>query len=399
MSSQLQQAAGAARATHGRLAGWSALLGATLLYAIPRPLTGPLAAGDSLRQLWELPARQVMPALATGAPYLGVALVAGLFGLLVLRQIKRRGMERSALQDATGAALRKLAWKDFERLLRHGFRRRGYRIVRGEGSSPVDLEVTKDGERYLVEAKHWQDWQVGVEAVQAILELIPGYAVDGAFVVSCGEFTHAAERFAQGTKIELIDLHRLRAMVSGRPEYHLAPRRSRGPLVVRLALAAMAAAGVGALAMTTPVRWPTIASAPAPATESAPAQVFGTIAKAEAREETPEAFRSGTPLLPAEIRMDFPRPGQVRAARPSRRVAAPESDAERERRAEALNAEFEAEYQPPADCDNWRSMEHMVACGNHRIRAWKAFQAAHWSLKRIDTVRAGHRSGWMTGEE
>jgi HJR/Mrr/RecB family endonuclease len=376
MSSQLQQAAGAARATHGRLAGWSALLGATLLYAIPRPLTGPTAAVDSLRQLfWGLQAHQVMPALAMSAPYLELALVAGLSSLLVLGQLKRRRMERSALQDATGAALRKLAWKDFERLLRHGFRRHGYRTVRGEGSSPVDLEVTKDGERYLVEAKHWQDWQVGVEAVQAILELIPGCAVDGAFVVSCGEFTHAAERFAQGTKIELIDLHRLRAMVSGSPEYQLAPRRSRGPLVVRLALAAMAAA---ALAMTMPGRWLTIASAPAPATASTPAQVVGTIAKVEAREETPEAFGSGTPLLPAEIRMDFPRLGEVRAARPSRRVAAPESDAERERRAEALNAEFEAEYQPPADCDNWRSMEHMVACGNHRIRAWKAFQAAHW---------------------
>ncbi|MEJ2327050.1 MAG: hypothetical protein P8Y25_09650 [Chromatiaceae bacterium] len=91
-----------------------------------------------------------------------------------------------------------------------------------------------------------------------------------------------------------------------------------------------------------------------------------TTATSEQPKHQNRAYRSDTPILPAEIRMDFPG----------------------EKIAEDLEAEFEASYHPPAYCDNWQSREQMVACGNDRIRAWKEYRAKHWALRRLDTARA-----------
>jgi restriction system protein len=387
-----------------RLTGWAAVLFAAALYAVPSP-TAEQTQRTSLdfKGIWEALSLHAWPALMEAAPYLPAALALIAVLALFLRHLKRRRLRLAVLRDATGAALRELPRKDFKRLVSRGFRRQGYRMVHRRSDAPedkVDLELTKDGERFLVQYRHWQEWQVGVEAVQELHELIPETAADGAFIVISGEFTHAAERFAQGKKVQLVDVHRLREMLCrhGKPEFRLGPRQRTQHPGKRLPIAGLAAAAIGSLAIGGALWWfgpssslgprPPLVVQPVPAAPTLTVHAF----PAGAQPERAEAYRARTPVLPAEIRMDFPKPGEVRSAKRHPRVVERDKDARRERRAEALEADFELEYQPPADCDNWRSMEHMVACGNHRIRAWKEYQAKHWALGRIDTARAEVRT-------
>jgi restriction system protein len=370
--------------------GWVALLFASLLYVLPRPV-GDQAMGTalSIQDIGDALTAKVLPAFMAAAPYIPAALALIGLALLVARRLRRHALHLAVLQDATGTALREMPLKDFERLVRRGFRRQGYRVLKHKGGSPggeLDLDLTRDGDRYVVQCGHWREWQVGVDAVQELPDLVNERAADGAFMVTSGEFTHAAERFAQGTRIELVDIHRLREMVcgEGKPKYRLGPKAPKQPRARKWPLPAVAAAGVGALAIGGALWWSGLSSPllsrPRVSVEVAPAG-------GEAVQEG-DAYRSRTPLLPAELKMDFPNPGEVRSARVSPRVVEPTTDAEREQRAEALKADFEFEYKPPADCDNWQSMEHMVACGNHRIRAWKEYQAKHGVLGRIDTAHA-----------
>jgi restriction system protein len=51
-----------------------------------------------------------------------------------------------------------LSWKEFELLVGEAFRQRGYAVVEtGDGADGgIDLVLTKNGDRCLVQCKHWK---------------------------------------------------------------------------------------------------------------------------------------------------------------------------------------------------------------------------------------------------
>src|ERR1700721_3225200 len=69
----------------------------------------------------------------------------------------------------------------------------------------VNLGLTKNGQRFLVQCKHWRKRQVGVTVVRELNGVMSAQRADGGFVVTGGEFTREAREFARTTKIELID--------------------------------------------------------------------------------------------------------------------------------------------------------------------------------------------------
>lgn len=385
MAHPVESDTGERRTLGSHLPAWAALLFGLLVWANPRLLAERAeTTAPSLADFPGLLAQQVLPAIKNGWFFAAVALV-GLM-LLLLFQIRRRRRLAAALSDPVGTPLRQMSRTEFKRVVARAFRRRGYGILQGRPAASgqaVDLEVTKDGKRYLVQCGYWREWQVGVEAVQDLGGLITENAADGVFVVISGEFTRAAERFAAGRRIKLVDLHRLRGMAGGpeRPASGLSPAPTKQLPAGRPALAGLAAAALAVIAMGGALWW-------APGgrlfTKNAPVANVQTISPSQRH----PGYRADTPILPTEIRMDFPAPGELQSSKPMPRPSQTGRAAAREKIAQDLEADFEASYHPPAYCDNWQSREQMVACGNDRIRAWKAYQAEHWALRRLDTARA-----------
>jgi restriction system protein len=101
-----------------------------------------------------------------------------------------------------------MSWSDFERLIGEGFRRRGYAVTGFGGPGPaggVDLGLMKNGERFLVQCKHWRKRQVGVTVVRELKGVIAAHGAHGGFLVTGGEFTKEAREFADSCKVRLID--------------------------------------------------------------------------------------------------------------------------------------------------------------------------------------------------
>jgi restriction system protein len=69
-------------------------------------------------------------------------------------------------------SIRATSWSDFELMVGEAFRRAGYAVEERGGRSPdggVDLVLRGDGERVVVQCKHWKDRLVGVSVVRELL--------------------------------------------------------------------------------------------------------------------------------------------------------------------------------------------------------------------------------------
>lgn len=112
--------------------------------------------------------------------------------------------------------LKSMSWREFERLIGAAFRQRGFTVTGFGGNGPdggVDLGLAKDGERFLVQCKHWRKQQVGVTAVHELKEAIAALGAHGGFVLTGGHFTREARDFAETCRIELIGGPSLEALV------------------------------------------------------------------------------------------------------------------------------------------------------------------------------------------
>lgn len=118
--------------------------------------------------------------------------------------------KRKQLLDAqTGIeSLGAMTWQQFEVLVGEAFRRRGYSVEEnglGGADGGIDLILTKDGRRKMVQCKQWRSQQVGVAIVREMWGLANHHRVDGIKIVSLGEYTDDAAAFAKGKPIELIN--------------------------------------------------------------------------------------------------------------------------------------------------------------------------------------------------
>jgi len=105
-------------------------------------------------------------------------------------------------------AIASMSWRDFERLVGETFRRQGFTVTGFGGNAPdggVDLGLSKNGRRFLVQCKHWRKRQVGVTVVRELNGVIAAQRAHGGFVVTGGQFTREAREFADSCAIKLID--------------------------------------------------------------------------------------------------------------------------------------------------------------------------------------------------
>ncbi|SKA11795.1 restriction endonuclease [Novilysobacter spongiicola] len=138
-----------------------------------------------------------------------------------------RAKQRRRLHDTRSDldSLADISWREFEMLVGESFRRQGYEVAEtglGGKDGGIDLIVSKSGRRELVQCKQWKRRQVGAATVREMWGLVDHHGAAAVHIVSLGDFTPDAARFAEGKLIHLVTgrdlLERIRAaQAGGRP--------------------------------------------------------------------------------------------------------------------------------------------------------------------------------------
>ncbi len=164
-----------------------------------------------------LPVAQIMfRTLATFGQY--VIPVLCLFGAAASawRRHQRAQLFDNVTANPATDALEGISWQEFEHLVGEAFRLQGYRVTELGGASAdggVDLILSKDGEKLLVQCKQWRAFKVGVPVVRELYGVMAAQGASGGIVVTSGRFTDEAKDFAQGRNVRLIDGPKLKALL------------------------------------------------------------------------------------------------------------------------------------------------------------------------------------------
>lgn len=124
---------------------------------------------------------------------------------------------KQLLERQTGLdSLARMHWREFEMLVGEAFRRRGYLVEEtglGGKDGGIDLIVSKNGRREIVQCKQWRNRIVRASTVREMWGLADHHRADAAHIVCIGDFTADASEFARGKPIELITGKRLLELV------------------------------------------------------------------------------------------------------------------------------------------------------------------------------------------
>lgn len=167
--------------------------------------------------------RQLFKTFASILQYVFPAVLClGAAGSFFSRRKRRKLFDQIHYEEAT---LTQLSWKEFELLVGEAFRQRGYAVVEtGDGADGgIDLVMTKNGERVLVQCKHWKSTKVTVMVIRELLGVMTSQRAKAGFVVTSGSFTREAESFARRNGITLIgrdELHRMIQSVRSNIQTH-----------------------------------------------------------------------------------------------------------------------------------------------------------------------------------
>jgi len=182
-----------------------------LLHAVAgKQLAAPAQAG----QLTSFASVAMVQALAR----IGQYLLPSFFLLGAAVSAYRRGKSAQLHSEAAHRAdvVATMSWREFEVLVGEYFRRQGYVVIDNGGGGPdggVDVWLQKGSDRYLVQCKQWRARRVGVQTVRELYGVISAKRVAGGFVVTSGDFTEDACRFADGREVQLINGRELQTTI------------------------------------------------------------------------------------------------------------------------------------------------------------------------------------------
>lgn len=135
--------------------------------------------------------------------------LAGLFGggMLLLCGIHFSQRGRNLVAEARDVeSLRALSWRRFEELVRAAYRADGWiaQETEGDADGGADIILRRRRQRWLVQCKQWRERSVGVDKVRELLGVVTANKSTGGILVTCGDFSQDAERFAEKNGIRLV---------------------------------------------------------------------------------------------------------------------------------------------------------------------------------------------------
>ncbi len=150
------------------------------------------------------------------ANIVGTAFAGTLIAIWLAIQVQAR--DRRHLVEWT-SDMRLLDSTEFEWLVGEIYRRRGWKVEEtGRTDGPdggVDLSITRDGKRSIVQCKRWTSWPVGVEHVRTFAGALlrEGLAGDSGVFVTLSSFTEQARAEGERIGLTLLDNRDMYAMV------------------------------------------------------------------------------------------------------------------------------------------------------------------------------------------
>jgi restriction system protein len=196
---------------------WAGVLLAVLFYVVLNHFaTRPVSAVANPGQMSEVVGQTMIRTLATigkyALPFLCLVGAAG----SAWRRHERTQLVQAASSSSSASAVDGMSWQQFERLVGEAFRLQGYQVAEtggGGADGGVDLVLTRDGERHLVQCKQWRAFKVGVDVVRELYGVMAAKGAASGFVVTSGRFTNEAVAFAQGRNVRLLDGPKLHALI------------------------------------------------------------------------------------------------------------------------------------------------------------------------------------------
>lgn len=137
-------------------------------------------------------------------------------GFSAYRRHERKELHLGVARSPSRSALESMSWSQFEKLVGEVFRRKGFAVEERGGNGPdggIDLVLRAGQDKYFVQCKQWKAERVGVATVRELYGVMAAEHAVGGFVVTSGQFTDDAKRFAEGRSIELVGTETLLALI------------------------------------------------------------------------------------------------------------------------------------------------------------------------------------------
>jgi restriction system protein len=130
-----------------------------------------------------------------------------------------RSKKRIKLLDKQSGieSIRDMSWQDFELLVGEAFRRKGFEVRENGGGGAdggIDLVLTKNGKKSIVQCKRWKTFSIGVPLIRELYGVMTSERANDCIFVSSGNYTAEARLFAEDKPIWLIDGSELLEMVA-----------------------------------------------------------------------------------------------------------------------------------------------------------------------------------------
>jgi restriction system protein len=206
---------------------WAGIVLAVVLYLVLHHFAQrPVAVVPQPGQLAEVVGQSMLRTLATIGQYLLPLLCLVGSAASAWRRRERQLLVEHAAARPAASVIDGMTWQQFEQLVGEAFRLQGYRVAENGGGGAdggVDLVLTRDGERHLVQCKQWRAFKVGVDVVRELYGVMAAKGAAGGFVVTSGRFTDEARSFAQGRNVQLIDGPQLHRMIQHAQQSPQAP--------------------------------------------------------------------------------------------------------------------------------------------------------------------------------
>jgi restriction system protein len=198
---------------------WACLLIGLVATLILRTVAmQPMPTATGMQQLPQLMTGSMLRGLAMLGQYVVPVACVIAAGISYAARRTRRALfvDVTAGGDAA-AAIDALSWQEFETLIAEAFRIQGFEVQATGGAGAdggVDMELRRSGDKALVQCKHWRASKVPVEVVRELAGVMPFRRAATGYIVTSGRFTDAAEAFAHGRGIQLVNGSKLGGMLA-----------------------------------------------------------------------------------------------------------------------------------------------------------------------------------------